>query len=141
MIRLIAVGLGAGLLFLVLDGIIHANPLARQLYSVYEPISRARVNPVAGSLIDLAYGVVLAALFVKLSPSLPGIAGWEKGLSFALVVWFLRVVMGVAGEWVTRTTPAATHAYTLATGLAQVAVVSVFIGVLLAPRSGAAASP
>jgi hypothetical protein len=136
MFRQIAVGLGAGLLFLVLDGVIHANALAQRLYAVYEPLARDRVNALAGSAIDLAYGVVLAAIFVRLSPSLPGNGGVAKGLSFGLLVWFLRVVMSVAGEWVTRTTPVVTHGYVLLTGLLQVTLVSVLIGALLTPRFG-----
>jgi hypothetical protein len=141
MFRQIAVGLGAGLLFLVLDGVIHANPLAQRLYAVYEPLARPRVNALLGSSIDLAYGVVLAVVFVRLLPSLPGSGGVAKGLSFALLVWFLRVVMSVAGEWVTRTTPPATHAYVLLTGLVQVVVVALFLAALLTPRSGAGPAP
>lgn len=134
MLRQVVVGLGAGLLFLVLDGVIHANPLAQGLYAVYEPLARPRVNALLGSAIDLTYGVVLAVIFVRLCPSLPGDTGVTKGLSFGLLVWFLRVVMSAAGEWVTKTTPPATHAYVLLTGLVQIAVVSVFLGALLTPR-------
>lgn len=137
MVRQLAVGLGAGLLFLVLDGLIHANPWAQRLYTAYQPLARARVNALAGSAIDLAYGVALAVLFVRLLPSLPGSNGVTKGLSFGFIVWFLRVVMNVASEWVTKTTPPATHAYVLLTGLVQVVAVTVFLGALLGPPSGA----
>jgi hypothetical protein len=136
MFRQVAVGLGAGLLFLVLDGVIHANPLAQRLYAVYEPLARPRVNALLGSAIDLAYGVVLAVIFVRLFPSLPGSGGVAKGLSFGLLVWFFRVVMSAAGEWITKTTPPATHAYVLLTGLVQITVVSVFLGALLTPGLG-----
>ena len=141
MLRQIAVGLGAGFLLLVLDGVIHANPLAQRLYAVYEPLARPRVNALLGSAIDLAYGVILAVIFVRLLPSLPGSSGVAKGLSFGLLVWFLRVVMSVAGEWVTKTTPPATHAYVLLTGLLQIVVVSVLLGALLTPRSGPGPAP
>ncbi len=53
--RQILVGLAAGLTFLVLDGLLNANPLAQQVYSAYGPIARSSVNAMAGSLVDLAF--------------------------------------------------------------------------------------
>lgn len=135
--RLMAVGLGAGLLFLVLDGVIHANPLAQRLYAVYESLARPGLNALLGLAIDLGYGLALAALFVRLRPSLPGRNGVVKGLAFGLGVWFLRVVMNVVGQWVTWTVPTSTHVHTLLAGLLQVAAVSVFLGALLTPRRSA----
>lgn len=70
--------------FLILDGLINANPLAQQLYTAYRPITRATVNAFAGSLIDLAYGPILVGLLVVLRPSLPGQSSLVKGLSFWL---------------------------------------------------------
>ncbi len=134
MLRQVLVGLGAGVVFLVLDGVINANPLARRLYAVYQPIARPSVNAFAGSAIDLAYGIVLALLFVALRDSLPGQTDLLKALSFGLIVWFLRVVMRVAGEWVVTTVPERVHGYTLAAGLVQILVVCALIGWLL-PKS------
>jgi len=131
MLRRVLVGLGAGALFLVLDGVLNANPLAQTLYTAYQPIARGSVNALAGSAVDLAYGVILAWLFVMLQPSLPGRTNLLKGVSFGLVVWFLRVVMRVAGEWIVTTVPVSAHAYTLASGLVQALLVAAFIGVLL----------
>ena len=131
MVRQMVVGLAAGVVFLILDGVINANPLAQRLYAAYQPIARPSVNALAGSAVDLAYGVILAALFVILRASLPGRTSLAKGLSFGLIVWFLRVFMRVAGEWVTTTVPASTHAYTLVAGLVQVLVVATIIALLL----------
>jgi hypothetical protein len=131
MTRLLIVGLVAGTAFLVTDGILHANPLARRLYAVYRPIARPSVNSLAGSVVDLVYGVVLTALFAILRQRLPGETGLEKAMSFGAMVWFLRVGMRVAGEWVTTTVPAPTHAYTLVAGLVQILLVSIIIAVLL----------
>jgi len=72
MLRQIVVGLVAGLAFLVLDGFLHANPLAQELYAAYRPIARASVNVLAASLIDVAYGLILVGLFVTLRHCLPG---------------------------------------------------------------------
>ncbi len=131
MLRQILVGLLAGVVFLVLDGILNANPLAQRLYAVYQPIARPSVNALAGSAIDLAYGVILALLFVTLRESLPGQTILTKVLSFGLIVWFLRVCMRVAGEWVTTTVPPSVHAYTLAGGLVQILLVAGIIALLL----------
>lgn len=131
MIRQILAGLSAGVVFLVFDAILNANPLAQRLYAVYRPITRPSINPLAGSLIDLAYGVILAWLFVTLRASLPGHTSLLKGFSFGLIVWFLRVVMRVAGEWVVSNVPPLVHAYSLVAGLVQVLVVTIMIALLL----------
>ena len=135
MLRVVVVGLAAGVALLITDAFLNANPLAQRLYAAYGPIARSGVNALAGSLLDLAYGLILAFLFVTLWPSLPGETGLVKGLSFGLMVWFLRVVMRVASEWVTTTVPPSAHVYTLVSGLIQILLVAVLIAVLL-PRPG-----
>ena len=140
MFRQMVVGLVAGVAFLILDGVLNANPLAQRLYAAYQPIARPSVDALAGSAIDLAYGLILAALFVMLRTSLPGETRLMKGLSFGLIVWFLRVVMRVAGEWVTTTVPVSAHAYTLLAGLVQVLLVGVILALLL-PQPEAARAP
>jgi len=134
MLRQIVVGLAAGMAFLVLDGLTNANPLAQEVYAAYRPIARSSVNAVAGSVVDLAYGLILVALFVTLRHCLPGRTGLVKGMSFGAMVWFLRVVMRVAGEWVTTTVPASAHAYSLVAGLVQMLLVAVLIALLLPQR-------
>jgi len=52
-------------------------------------------------------------------------------------VWFLRVCMRVAGEWVVTVVPAPVHVYTLVAGLLQVLIVAGLIGLLL-PEAHAA---
>ena len=89
----------SGILFGVLDGLINANPMAQRLYAVYKPIAKTSINPVAGIAIDLVYGFVMTGVFLVLYQSLPGVAGIVKGISFALAVWFFRVVMYVATQW------------------------------------------
>ncbi len=100
MVRYILVSLAAGIIFIALDGLIHANPLAQRLYEVYRPMSRTSVNVSAGVIIDLAYGFALASIFSILYGSLPGESGLTKGVCFGTMVWFFRVFMGAAGEWV-----------------------------------------
>jgi hypothetical protein len=131
MSRFVIASFVTGVVFAVLDGLIHANPLAQRLYAVYKPLARTSVNAPAGIAIDLAYGFLMAAVFLLLYPSLPGASGLAKGLSFSILVWLFRVVMGVAGEWMMFTVPAPTLFYKLATGFAEMAALGVLLGVLL----------
>ena len=66
MVRYLMVSIGGGVLFGVLDGVIHANPLAQRLFECYKPLARESVKAGAGIAIDLAYGFLLAALFLLL---------------------------------------------------------------------------
>jgi len=54
--RILAVGLAAGLMFAVMDGLINANPTAQRLYAFYRPIVRESVNAPLGVLFDLVSG-------------------------------------------------------------------------------------
>jgi hypothetical protein len=116
-----------------MDGLINANPLAQRLYEVFRPIAKTSVNVPAGLVIDLVYGFVMAGVFVLLYQSLPGEAGVVKGVSFALLVWFFRVVMYVATQWMTLNVPAGALAYTLVAGLVEMLVLGVLYGLTLKP--------
>ena len=133
MTTFVVVSVLAGILFGVMDAIINANPLAQGLYKVYEPIARTSLNPVAGVVIDLIYGFVMAALFVLLHQALPGTSGLAKGLSFGLIVWFFRVVMSVASQWLMFRVPFQTLVYSLVAGLAEMLVLGMLYGATLKP--------
>lgn len=122
-----------GLLFGLLDGLINANPLAVQLYAVFKPVARTSVNVPAGMIIDLVYGFILAGLFLVLYPSLPGQAGWVKGLTYGLLVWFFRVVMGAVSQWMMYTVPVETLLYLLGAGLAEMLVLGLLLGLIVHP--------
>jgi hypothetical protein len=129
----IAISIISGILFGVLDGLKNANPLAVKLYEIYKPISRTSINMVAGMIIDLAYGFILGGLFILLYNSLPGELGVIKGISFALIVWFLRVVMSVASQWMMFKVPVKTCLYDLASGLGEMLVLGILYGITLRP--------
>jgi len=133
MIRYIIVSVAGGILFGVLDGVTNANPLAQRLYEAYKPIAKSSVNPLAGMAIDLAYGFIMAALFLLLYKSLPGEAGWVKGISFGLLAWFFRVAMSVASQWMMFNVPSNALLYTLATGLGEMLVLGILYGITLRP--------
>lgn len=131
MTRYVLVSLAGGILFAVMDGVIHANPLALRLYQFYHPLARPSLNALAGVAIDLAYGFALAGIFLLLHRALPGATGLAKGLSFALLLWFLRVVMGLVGEWMVLKVPTSTLLYGLITGFGEMLVLGLFFGLTL----------
>ena len=133
MIRYIIVSISSGILFGVLDGAINANPFALKLYAVYKPIARTAINVPAGIIIDIVYGFIMAALFLMLFQSLPGQSGIIKGISFAVMVWFFRVVMSAASNWMMYNVPLNTLIYTLITGFAEMLILGILYGLTLKP--------
>jgi len=131
----VVISIAGGVMFGVLDGLINANPLAQRLYEAYKPIARTSVNAFAGMVIDLAYGFIMAGLFLLLYRSLPGASGWIKGLSFGLIAWFFRVLMSVASQWMMYRLPPAALAYTLFTGLGEMLLIGIFFGLTLHPKA------
>jgi len=135
MIRYIMVSIISGILFGVLDGVINANPLAQRLYKVFKPIAKTSINPLAGIMIDLVYGFIMAAVFLLLYKSLPGETGLVKGVSFAFLVWFFRVVMYTASQWVMFKVPIEALFYSLVTGLGEMLILGVLYGLTLKPAT------
>ncbi|MEW5979066.1 MAG: hypothetical protein AB1898_25000 [Acidobacteriota bacterium] len=132
--RVMSVGLGSGLLFGALDALIHANPLAVRLYAPYRPMAKESVNMPAGLSIDLAQGCIMAVIMLILYQGLPGRTGWSKGLSFGVLVWFLRVVMPAASTWIMLEVPLQTIGYMVVSGLAEMLILGLLYGLTLAPR-------
>jgi hypothetical protein len=127
----IIISIISGVLFGVLDGVINANPLAQRLYQVYKPIAKTSLNPLGGIVIDLIYGFVMAGVFVLLYNSLPGETGLIKGLSFGVIVWFFRIVMFAASQWVMFIVPVKTLLYSVVTGLGEMLILGVLYGLTL----------
>jgi hypothetical protein len=133
MIRYLIISVVSGVLFGILDGVINGNPVAQRLYAVYRPMARAAINIKAGIAIDLAYGFIMAGVFLLLYQSLPGAGGLGKGASFGLLVWFFRVVMSAASQWVMFKVTAGAVAYSLATGLGEMLILGALYGLTLKP--------
>lgn len=129
----IIVSIISGILFGTLDGLINANPLAVRLFEVFKPIARTAINVPAGVIIDLVYGFALAGIFLLLYPSLPGNTDLVKGISYALLIWFLRVVMGVISQWMMYTVPANALIYSLLAGLGEMLILGLLYGLVLCP--------
>jgi len=133
MIGYIIVSVVSGILFGILDGVINANPLAQRLYAVYKPIARTSINPLLGFVIDLVSGFVMAWAFLLLYNSLPGGTGLVKGVSFAFLVWFFRVVMYAASQWVMFKVPREALLYSVITGLGEMLILGALYGLTLKP--------
>jgi hypothetical protein len=135
MIGYVIVSVISGMLFGLLDGVIQANPLAQRLYEVYKPIARTSVNPLAGIIVDLVYGFIMAGIFLLLYRSLPGETGLVKGVSFAFLAWFFRVVMHTASQWIMFNVPLETSLYSLVTGLGEMLIIGILYGLTLKPTA------
>lgn len=133
MVRYVIVSIVGGFLFGTMDGLINANPLAQKLFQVYKPIARASINIPAGIAIDLVYGFAMAGIFLLLYKSLPGGTGLTKGISFAGLVWFFRVVMYFASQWMMFQVPATAILYGILTGLVEMLLLGVLYGLTLKP--------
>lgn len=131
--RYIFISILSGILFGVLDGLINANPLAQRLYEFYKPIARTSINLLAGIVIDLVYGFMMAGIFLLLYKSLPGGSGFTKGVSFAILVWFFRVVMHTATTWMTLNVPFRVLLYPLVAGLGEMLILGMLYGLTLKP--------
>ncbi len=131
MVRYIIASVGSGILFGLMDGVINANPLAQRMHRVFEPIARKSLNIIAGFAIDLACGFAMAGIFLLLQGSLPFEAGILKGLFYGLLVWFFRVAMQVASQWMMFSVPAGTLLYTLGSGLVEMLILGMLYGLTL----------
>lgn len=133
MIRYIIVSLINGALFGILDGLINANPFAQRVFEVYKPIAKTSINAPAGIIIDLLYGFIMGFIFLILYNSLPGNTGLIKGIGFALIIWFFRVLMSVISTWMMFAVPLNTLFYTAAAGFIEMLIVGIVYGVFLKP--------
>ena len=131
MTRYIVVSLTSGILFGMMDGLINANPLAQKLYKVFEPITKKSINVTAGITIDIVYGFVLAGLFLMINKSIPGESGIIKGIIFGLIIWFFRVVMQTASQWMMYDIPVKALLYTFISGFVEMLVLGLFYGLTL----------
>jgi hypothetical protein len=75
----------------------------------------------------------MAGVFLLLYDSLPGESGLIKGVSFGGLVWFFRVVMSAASQWVMFKVSFKTLLYALLAGCGEMLILGVFYGLTLKP--------
>ena len=133
MTRYVFASLGAGVLFLLLDGFLNVNPLAQRVHRAYGAIARKSMNLALAVAIDIAYGFIIAGLYLLLYQALPGTPGLVRTLSFAIILWILRDVMAALGHWVMFDVPASSHLYDIVAGLIEMLAISLFCAATLRP--------
>jgi hypothetical protein len=131
--KYIIVSIISGILFGIMDGLINVNHLAQGLYEVFRPIAKTAINVPTGIVIDLIYGFVMAGVFLLLYRSLPGETGLLRGISFAFLIWFFRVVMSVISGWMMFNVSIGALLYTLITGLGEMLILGILYGLTLKP--------
>jgi hypothetical protein len=125
--RLIVAGIAASVLFLVLDAALGTAGgfIGAQVFGLpveQPPGFEAKVK--FGLIFELINGFILAVIYAVIHPSLPG-QGWKKGISYGLLVWGLRVVMGAFSTYMMTDVPPASIAITVVTGLIEVLILGI----------------
>jgi len=79
--------------------------------------------------------LIMAGSFLMLYESLPGTNGLLKGVSFALLAWFFRVIMSAASQWMMFRVPTPTLLYSVVAGLGEMLALGLLYGVALTPAA------
>jgi hypothetical protein len=130
--RLVVAGIVASVLFLVLDAALGTAGgfIGAQVFglSVEQPPGfEAKIQ--FGLVFELINGFMLAVVYAVIHPSLPG-RGWKKGISYGLLVWGLRVVMGAFSTYMMTDMSPISIAITGATGLIEVMILGIVIAAI-----------
>ena len=135
--RLIVAGIVASVLFLLLDMMLGAvgGLIAANVFGVpfdQPPGIEAKIR--FGLLFELINGFMLALIYSVIYRCLPG-QGWQKGISYGLIVWGLRVVMWAFSTFMMTDMPPALIAITVVTGLIEVLILGAVVAAIY--RDGA----
>lgn len=119
-----------GIAFGILDWIVYANPMVKNLKNIYEPVSRGLIHVTANFFIDIIYGIILCVFYLLLYNSLPGY-GIVKGLIYGILMWFLRIAILTFTQWMVYTTSIGAIIYMVFAGLIEMIIIGVLIGLLI----------
>jgi len=128
--RLIAAGIAASLLFLVLDALfgVLSGIIGATVFGI--PATQPPMNKqTLGLLFELINGFMLAVIYAIIHRALPG-QGWRKGLSFGLIVWGLRVVMWAFTTYMLTDMSPIMIGLAVFTGLIEMLIICVVIAVV-----------
>ena len=132
--RFLVAGIVASILFLVLDAIFGmiGGLIGMQLFGL--PLEQpSEVKMMIGPIFELINGFMLATIYAIIHPSLPG-QGWQKGVSYGLIVWGLRVVMWAFSNYMMTDMPPVLIVITVVTGLIEVLILGVVIAAIYKGR-------
>jgi len=130
--RLLVAGIAASVLFLVLDAALGTAGgfIGAQVFGLpveQPPGFEAKVK--FGLIFELINGFMLAVIYAVIHPSLPG-RGWKKGISYGLLVWGLRAVMGAFSTYMMTDTPPILIVINVVTGLIEVLILCIVIAAI-----------
>lgn len=128
--RLIAAGIAASVLFLVLDAVfgVLGGMIGELAFGV--PSGQPDEAKLATGLVfELINGFMLALIYAIIYPALPG-KGWQKGISYALIVWGLRVVMWAFSTYMMTDMSPIMIGITVLTGLLEMLIICVVIAAI-----------
>jgi len=134
--RLVVAGIAASVLFLVLDMVLGTAGgfIGAEVFGVpveQPPGFEAKIK--FGLIFELINGFMLAVIYAVIHPNLPG-QGWKKGISYGLIVWGLRVVMGAFSTYMMTDMSPILIAITVVTGLIEVLILGIVIAVIYKAR-------
>jgi hypothetical protein len=86
-----------------------------------------------GLIFELINGFMLAVIYAVIHPSLPG-QGWKKGISYGLIVWGLRVVMGAFSTYMMTDMAPVSIVINGVTGLIEVLILGIVIAAIYKAR-------
>jgi hypothetical protein len=130
--RLLAAGMAASVLFLVLDMVLGTvgGFIGAEVFGL--PVEQPpgfEVKMKFGLIFELINGFMLAVIYAVIHPILPS-QGWKKGISYGLLVWGLRVVMGAFSTYMMTDMPPILIAITVVTGLIEVLILCIVIAAI-----------
>lgn len=134
-LRILWVGVVVGVVFIILDALINANPLGVKALEFYTPIARDGILLPVGIVSDLVSGFLIVGFFALFYKSLPTSSGIVKGIIFGLIAGYLRVVMNVAASFTMFKMPAGSALYTLCAGMVEMVILGLLAGLLYRSHS------
>jgi hypothetical protein len=128
--RLLVAGIVASVLFLVLDGLlgITGGLIGQQVFGVTAG-QPPQAKMMIGLIFELINGFMLALIYAVIHRGLPG-QGWQKGISYGLIVWGLRVVMWAFSTYMLTDMSPVLIIITVVTGLIEVLILGVVIALI-----------
>jgi hypothetical protein len=129
--RYILVSWACGVLYCILEAMTNGNPYALNLYRPFKPFMKTTINIPKTFFLYLVSGFAMAGAFLLFYKSLPGHTGIIKGLSFALIYWFLRSFISSLSQWRTYTVSFTTVIYMATSGLVQSLLIGLLLGLTL----------
>ena len=134
--RLLAAGIAASVLFLVLDmvlGTVGGFIGAEAFDLPFEQPPGIKAKMKFGLIFELINGFMLAVIYAVIHPSLPG-RGWKKGIGYGLIVWGLRVVMWAFSTYMMTDMAPVSIVINGVTGLIEVLILGIVIAVIYKAR-------